>query len=147
MHPFTLITVTNLWCHFFYKKLVLTKFWERSKFVILGLLWLIGSTKRPILGFFVTQKHLKRYQQGLLIGPFIILGSVGAYLVKKVELDHQNCSKTVFLVAKLMKICVNQTQKPLKILPKPQNNNFLINWPDIYLLVCSGVPNKPIICF
>ena len=94
------------------------------KSVIFGLLWLIGSTKRPIFGFFVTQKHLKRYQLGLLIGPFIILRSVGAYLVKKVEFDHQNRLKTVFFLAKLMKICVNQTQKPLKTLPNPKIITF-----------------------
>ena len=75
-------------------------------------------------GLFVTKKHLKRYQLGLLIGPFIILRSVGAYLVKKVKFDHKNCSKTVFLVAKLMKICINQTQKLLKTLPKTKIITF-----------------------
>ena len=67
-----------------------------AKIVILSLLWIIGSTKRPFMGFFNAQEHPKRYQLGLLIWTFIIWRSMGAYLVGKVELDHQNCSKTVF---------------------------------------------------
>ena len=51
----------------------------------------IISTKRPVMGFFDTPEHPKRYQFGLLIGAFISWGTV-----KKVELDHNNCSKTVF---------------------------------------------------
>jgi len=40
--------------------------------VILGLLWLIGSSKRPRL--FDTPEHPKRCQFDLLIGTFIIWG-------------------------------------------------------------------------
>ena len=83
---------------FFWKKISINKILRKVQICHFRPTLANKLNQKAYNGLFVTKKHLKRYQLGLLIVPFIILGSVGAYLVKKWSLTIRTAQKLCFWV-------------------------------------------------